>query len=777
MKTSFAPLVLFLFLTLSFFYPIFFQKVPIPTDLIVGGYYPWLDYKWGQEVGVAVKNSFLSDVVSVIYPIKIYAIEQVKLGQLPLWNPKMFSGYPLLANFQLGLFFPTTIFYFFFPNVWAWTLQVMTQPLLGSIFMFIFLRHLKLDNLSSVFGSIAFGFGGYVLTWLEWNVLGLTGAFFPLILFCADKLIETHKRKWGTLLSISLALQIFTGYPQVVVYSLLAVGLWILFKPFKFSSYLLLGVFTLTGLGIAAVLLVPGFELFFNSQRKSEILGDNLVFLPYRNLIAFLAPDFFGNHSTGNFWGIGNYTYISIYSGLTTLLLSIYAVVTKFRAKVVLYAICLFAVSLLVMLRNPISEFLYFSGFWGGTGATTIRMAFLINFSIALLGAFGFSNLEKNPKIFFKILVTVSVILSIILTTTFLFSHSEALDIASQLKISVRNLIIPMFLCIILLIAFFVGLYFKETYYFKFFVIFLLVTELFRFGWKFNTFSEIAYLFPETAVTTFLQSQNNERIVGFETIPANMWVPYNLSSVAGYDAVYPKSIAKYIAVLNSSDPTATSTRFGLLENKDNNLFKLTSSKNLVVLKKKGSEVSSEGEINKSLQNPRFEKVFEDKSVAVLKDKEAVERAFVVGNTEVIEEERMVLEKLLNRDFNFKNIALVNDSGALVKNEDIEKTPLIYQEVSNHKIRITGNLQSNSFVVIANTFYPGWRVFVDGQESKIYQTNFAFQGVQINKQSSIIELIYNPISLKIGALISLASFLGLLIISLIPGRIFRYGKNL
>jgi hypothetical protein len=46
--------IFYLFLTLVFFYKIFFGLIPLPADIIVGGYYPWLAYEKGSGAGVAV---------------------------------------------------------------------------------------------------------------------------------------------------------------------------------------------------------------------------------------------------------------------------------------------------------------------------------------------------------------------------------------------------------------------------------------------------------------------------------------------------------------------------------------------------------------------------------------------------------------------------------------------------------------------------------------------------------------------------------------------------
>lgn len=768
---SLAPYLLFFLLTLIFFYQTFFlRRIPLPADLIVGGYYPWLDYKWGSEVGVAVKNPLLSDVVSVLYPIKVYAVNLIKSGQLPLWNSKMFGGYPLLANFQLGLFFPTMFFYFIMPSIWAWTLQVVSQPLLACIFMYIFLRNLNLSKFSAIFGSIAYGFGGYMMIWLEWNALGLTAAFLPLLLFTTDKLLQSKSKKWGVILSFAIALQIFAGYPQVAIYSFIAVGLRFLFKVFSIQNLLIVGFFFILGIAITSILLFPGFELFLNSQRRDEILGLDLAFLPYQNLIAFFAPDYFGNPATYNFWGMGNYTYISIYSGLITIFLAIFSIFSKYKEKMVLFFILLLVLSLLIILENPLSLWLYSNGFWGGSASSTIRAAFLVNFSLAALAAITLDRIDENFKKFTKFILISATLVFIIFILTFgvkqlLVSNSI------NLNISIRNLLFPTFLSATILIM---TIFFFRIKVYKYILLLILIAELFKFGWKFNTFSEVKFLFPETPVTNFLESKKEERIVGIETIPANMWIPYGLSSAGGFDAVYPKNIATYIAVLNSSDINSSSTRYGLLENPDSQLFDLTSSKYLVVLKKKGDKVAKEGDIRESFKSNKYKKVFEDGSVVVLENVKSVPRAYAVKKT-IYAKGRDILKMLLDKNVDIDNTAILESKNLEIRGEGI-RTTLELSEISSGHFQVRGKIPRDSVVVLTNTFYPGWKAYLNGKTQDIYPINYTFMGIKINKNTDQIDLLYDPKSLKIGTTISLVSILIALLIAGIPGRIIGIIKN-
>lgn len=771
------PFVSFSLLVLIFFWKFFLQGLlPIPADLITGGYYPWLDYKWGTLSGVVVKNPIQSDVVSVIYPIKLLAVELIKKGELPLWNWNMFAGYPLIANFQLGLFFPTMLFYFFLSIPLAWTAQVIMQPLLSLIFMYLFLRHLKLEKLPSVLGAVTYSFGGFALIWLEWNVLSTASAFLPLLLFLENKFLHTNDKKWGVFFSLALCMQIFAGYPQIVMFNLVALALWALVFMKSPKQGLALSLFVVLGVILASIILIPGFELFGASQRRFEEVAPSFRYLPWQNLLTFFAPDYFGNHATGNFWGVGEYTLMTVYSGLVAFILAFIYSLVNFRKivsdKRFLFLVGLFVIAMLIMLPTPLGMFLYNTNLWGGPAASTTRVAFLVNFSISTLAALGLGVvMERYNKRNLRAGVVVLVFLILLTGFTYLQkSHFQSIGLIDQYQhfnIALHNLLFPLALAlsVIFLLAIskfkFIS---KEIIAVGF--IALTVMELFRFGWKFNSFSPQKYLYPETSTTSFLEKFPDKRIISGEVIPANMWAPYNLQSVAGYDAVYPLNWAKFTAVLNSNNPNATpNNRFVVINSYNSKLFDLTSTNFIIALKRDGKTISPQGQVDPQFLKPYLNKVFEDKSVVVFEDTQSLPRAFLVNKTTSVGLDQTYAD-LLKSDFDPRKIVLVNNGPNL--NLEYPATSMVeYKTVTNNKVQVKTESSAKSFLVILNNFYPGWSAFVDGKPASLFQTDGAFWGVELPSGQHMVDFVYYPRSLVLGAILSLGSALTLLVVFFLP----------
>ncbi|HUV42553.1 MAG TPA: YfhO family protein [Patescibacteria group bacterium] len=786
---KFWPIILIAFLIIVFFWKFFFKGlIPFPADFIVGVYYPWLDYNWGFPTGVPVKNPLLADVPSLFYPLKSFIADLFRQGKLPLWNPLQFGGYPLLANFQSGALNPTNLFYLFLSKPYAWAWQTVLQPLLIAIFTYLFLRNLKLTKIASIFGGMIFAFSGFSLIWLEYNIHGYVIVFIPLLLFLLDRWLEKKQLIWGLFLSLALSLQIFMGYPQVVIYTLALLLFYFWFRlDFKIfnrdsiKTHLILGILVLLGLTLSAVQLIPGWELFSLSQRVEEGVSGGLevAFLPWQQLITLIAPDFFGNPATYNYWGPGNYTNGVGYSGIIGLILAMVVVFRSQRKRLVYFFGGLFIGSLILALPTPIAKVVSNLGFLGLKAATATRILCLTNFSIAVLAALAVESIVSEKK---KIriariplvfgLIILGLMIGIFLSRQIMpFSLNEVVN----LKVSLRNLILPLALSVATLAL----LWLLRVSFLKklsiWLLFFLLVFELFRFGWKFTPFSEARIIFPTTPVLEFLQEQKKPvRINTGDAIPISMWMPYGLESASGYDAVYPERWARLINVINGGKVARMMGRYGAIEKYDSQLFDLTNTCFILAVKqiKEGGRYVPDktGKPGSLFQLAKFNKVFEDGTVEVLENSQCLPRAFMVYSYRVESDPEKIINLLGSSDFDLSNeIILEKEPESEIEKElevPKEKEEIVWLEYEPGQEIIQLENENPGWLFLVDSFYPGWKVFIDDKETLIYRANFAFRAIFVPAGKHKIRFIYDPLSFRIGLAVSLISLI-------ILGGLFLY----
>jgi uncharacterized membrane protein len=265
----FWPVILIFVVWFVFASPYFVQhKVPFSSTYLVNFFSPWNAY---PGFASPVKNNAMPDVMSQIYPWKSLTIETLKNLQIPLWNPYSFSGTPQLANYQSAVLSPFNLLFFILPFIDAWSLLVLLQPILAGIFMYLFLRALKIGEGGSLVGAIGFMLCGFITTWMAYATLGYAILFLPLALFAIEKFYQTQKHRFLVLLSFCLPLSIFSGHFQISLYFLLFILAYVVFKLYQTKNiHNTFYIIFYAGLGVLLSLpqLLPSIEAYTQSLRS-----------------------------------------------------------------------------------------------------------------------------------------------------------------------------------------------------------------------------------------------------------------------------------------------------------------------------------------------------------------------------------------------------------------------------------------------------------------------------------------------------------------------------
>jgi len=81
--------------------------------------------------------------------------------------------------------------------------------------------------------------------------------------------------------------------------------------------------------------------------------------------------------------------------------------------------------------------------------------------------------------------------------------------------------------------------------------------------------------------------------------------------------------------------------------------------------------------------------------------------------------------------------------------------------SGNRVEIEADMPTAGFLVLSDTFYPGWRAYVDGRETPVYCANYFLRGIALDKGQHRVEFRFQPASLRRGAAISGATLVLLL----------------
>lgn len=820
------PVSFLTILIIALYYKFFLlNQIPFPGDLLVGGYFPWL-----ESGKMPVKNPLISDVFSQFFLWKHLSIDMIKSGQWPLWNPYSFLGTPFLATYHSATLYPLNLL-LFLPKYLGWGLFIFSSTLLAGLNMYILTSVWIKNTLPRLAASLVFALGGLMTTWVEFGTAVHGMAWLPLSVFAYLKFIQTFNIRYLILLASSIILIILAGNTQVLIYSILIILSLILLSIFlewktNFKAIILVCITLGFSTAISSIQLLPSYELLGKSIRSQEyyIEEHNFGLLPLGDFIKLFSADFYGNVTTFNYWGFLNYSEASSFLGTISFGFLIYLILFVKKTKFIKFFMFVFFFSLFFSFDNPISKIIYLNKIPLLTQSYASRLLFITNFSAAILIAFSFDHFLSNksiPKLsksfFWSIIVMIGLISSLFTLRTYLYSiinnapsihkitYKDVFDhTLIHIDIALRNLILPSALILIVLLAgitfspFFIILTKKIHIFnnkfisqiFKLFynkkiealgllIIFLIMFDLGRYFLKFNPFVGKNIIYPNHESISFVQNLPGQFRLGRDhdsVFPPNTWINYNIQSLEGYDPLYIKTYADYIHFINGGNIVeGGGSRYAELYNGYQSKFlDATNTKYFITITRDGEGHTPGDNIPSKFRDAQFKTIFKTPSTAILENPDAVNRVFFAKKVDV--SSQLGLRQKMTTDFNFdptsevileKDLNIVNVSGNGIA-EILEYTP--------SKVVIKTNANQDELLVLADQYEDGWKAFIDNQETIISPANLVFRAIKVPAGTHNIVFTYLPNSFKLGLIISSISLTGFGVFLIVTGKILKGAKT-
>lgn len=743
-KIFFHPLflaVMALVLTNIFLFWKFYFKglIPFPGNLLVSFYFPWNSGGFpGFDPWTTRKDVIAMDVIRQMYPWKTLAADLLKQGQWPLWNPFNFSGTPLLANVQSSVFFPGTVLFLVLPYLPAWLAHVVLLPFLFSLFIYTYLRSLKLPNMAAVFGAIAASNITYITVWAEQLIIIQSALFLPLVLWAIEE-----KRLW--LVPVFLTFSIFGGHPQTIIYVFLVTLGYMFYRRIPVATIALV---VLLSLGLAAIQLLPSLELYWYSAR--EVVASQVLFfssaLPWQNLATMLIPDIFGNPATNNYVG-RDYGNFQVYFGIAALLLALIAIMKLSGHRPVRFFTALAAFGLIFSLPPFAFIFSYLHVPILSSGYPS-RMIFLFQFGTAILSAFGLDYLlnpknSLNKKNWLAIAVPTLIAFGLIILIVF---HKINLP-------ATRNylLLIGLVWAGIVLAVRFTRLR-----------LLLLAIAIFEYAYFFNKYQPFApdkFVFPPHPVFSFLQGHGGQdRFFGFDRayVDSNFATYYRVYSPEGYDPLYIKRYGELLAngkELSRSDAWVDTKD---TSNRDRTLDLL----GVRYVIDKTDDPKTEWEPNLYIfPKDKYDMVWRVNKWKIFERKFALPRVFLAGRYIVEKDPGRIISQIYDQNFDYRQTLILEEEPGLSNLTSATGSAQVV-EYSPNKVTVQTQAAGPKLLFLSDSYYPGWQVAIDGQPAKILRADYAFRAVALPPGQHQVVFEYNPISLKLGAMVSFLSLLTL-----------------
>jgi len=229
-------------------------------------------------------------------------------GEVPLWNPYNNGGLPFIADTQAAVFYPPRLMTIAFSNMAGvgWTyralgIEMTFHVLFGTLAMYVFMRRLTMNQRGTRAGAfisaVIIGYGGYMTGYPPLQLALLEAAvWLPLGLLGILEATRIPKMRWLWLIfaGFALGLSWMAGHPQTSFFATYVMTGFLAYRiegTRKFQTVILgIGLMGAVTFGITAVQFLPGIEYMSRTIRAGLSFEDKGNGFPFYDVIQAFFP-------------------------------------------------------------------------------------------------------------------------------------------------------------------------------------------------------------------------------------------------------------------------------------------------------------------------------------------------------------------------------------------------------------------------------------------------------------------------------------------------------
>lgn len=715
-----------------------------------------------------------------------------------LWDPRLGAGFPVAADPQVMTWYPPAMLGALVPQ--SWNGFVISAYVLASWFTFLYVRGLTRNAFAGAISGLVFGASGFMCAQLAHTAIVHTAAWLPAILFCLDELAQRRNGRWVAATAVAVGCCITAGHLQIAVYVLCAAGMYALAigattdRSVKFAGAAAAAM--ALGVALAGVQLLPALELIRETTRSrfgfAEFAGYS--FETYQ-LVTFLFPYLFGGMDAGPYrlpyFGPVGHTETAGYVGTAALALASIAVLSFWwRRRVVTFWTALGAVAMVLALggSTPAGRLLYLVPVFNKFRAQG-RFVLLVDVAVAVLAGIGIDAIvrqaRRRPPLVAASLGGLAALAvgtaAVGVMAESLREHAAAVGAINARFTPLGNpaLLIPWVAGALATASIVTLVFHPRSTSVKLLVVAAIAAELSSFGlfyeWRKHSPASAAAELPAELrdLHDALRTEGGRWLAAAGVFGSRLAAPPEISSVWGFPSVSkygPLMPERYGELLHMLPYGGVEGAWAAY---DDRALDLMSVRFVAAPSAEGSSRENSDAANLA-DGRRWTLVRTFGDERIFENRRSLPRAWLARQAATLGADEIVQTIHTSRlpdgaPYDPAVVALVEEPIALVETRD-DSVPGRAEIVSSADTRVEIETEARwpSLLVLGDLHYPGWTATVDDRPAPIVRTNLVQRGVQLLAGRHRVRFVFRPLSFRVGATVSGAAALILLVMIALPG---------
>ncbi|HYU18952.1 MAG TPA: YfhO family protein [Chloroflexota bacterium] len=164
---------------------------------------------------------------STLYPFSVFSTRALHAGQLPLWLPLGFGGFPAAELGMHGFLYPPRLLAMLLLDpIRQHDLTLLGHVLIAGLGMYALLRSWGANSVGATLGALVWQLNGQTASWLVEEDVVIAAAWLPLALLSASLAVRRQSPRWALATGAAEGMALLGGSPSYVLAGTLVLGSW-----------------------------------------------------------------------------------------------------------------------------------------------------------------------------------------------------------------------------------------------------------------------------------------------------------------------------------------------------------------------------------------------------------------------------------------------------------------------------------------------------------------------------------------------------------------------
>jgi len=158
----------------------------------------------------------------------------------------------------------------------------------------------------------------------------------------------------------------------------------------------------------------------------------------------------------------------------------------------------------------------------------------------------------------------------------------------------------------------------------------------------------------------------------------------------------------------------------------------------------------------NLPPERFTLVTEVDGLRLYRNPHCLPRLQFYGQWQVVPDRGRMLALMKADSFRPQETVFLEETPTLAPSPSKASATIKVERYTANRVVVRVNATRSGILLIADTWYPGWKATVDGHTAPLYRADHALRATEVPEGEHVVQFRFAPTSIAIGAAISLAT---------------------